>query len=116
MHERLNLPYGWVLVIFGVLVRLLLWPLNQKAMESGIRMQAVAPLIKETQDRFKNEPEKLQREMLRIYKEHQVNPFGGGPPLLPPHPRVFPLVFVFAETTGFRGGPVLLVPHPLRPR
>src|SRR2546421_5189668 len=43
------------LVIFGILVRALLWPLNQKAMESSIRMQAVAPLIKETQERHKND-------------------------------------------------------------
>src|SRR3989454_9129494 len=115
MHERLNLPYGWVLVIFGVLVRLLLWPLNQKAMESGIRMQAVAPLIKETQDRFKNEPEKLQREMLRIYKKHQVNPFGGGPPVLLPHPGPFALVFLVPHTIAVRGGAVLWLPPPLRP-
>jgi len=110
MHERLNLPYGWVLVIFGVLVRLLLWPLNQKAMESSIRMQAVAPLIKETQDRFKNEPEKLQREMLRIYKEHQVNPFGGCLPMLLPMPVLFALFFVFANTIEFRGVPFLWLP------
>src|SRR5207247_4625642 len=110
MHERLNLPYGWVLVIFGVLVRLLLWPLNQKAMESSIRMQAVAPLIKETQDRFKNEPEKLQREMLRIYKEHQVNPFGGCLPMLMPMPVLFAIFFVFANTIEFRGVPFLWLP------
>src|SRR3989454_2234584 len=115
MHERLTLPYGWVLVIFGVLVRLLLWPLNQKAMESGIRMQAVAPLIKETQDRFKKQPEKLQREKLRLYKEHQVNPLGGGLPLLPPLPGFVSLFFVFAHTIEFRGVPLLLVPPLSRP-
>jgi len=59
MHDRLNLAYGWVLILFGVVVRILLWPLNQKAMESGIRMQAVAPLIKEIQDRYKTDPERL---------------------------------------------------------
>src|SRR6266513_2925929 len=42
MHDQLRLAYGWVLIIFGILVRLLLWPLNQRAMESSIRMQAVA--------------------------------------------------------------------------
>src|SRR2546427_778190 len=85
-------------------------PLNQKAMESSIRMQAVAPLIKETQDRFKNEPEKLQREMLRIYKEHQVNPFGGCLPMLLPMPVLFALFFVFANTIEFRGVPFLWLP------
>ena len=115
MHERLNLNYGWVLILFGVIVRLLLWPLNQKAMESGIRMQAVAPLIKEIQDRYKNEPERLQREMLRIYKEHKVNPFGGCLPMLLPMPVLLALFFVFANTIAFRGVPFLWLPDLSRP-
>src|SRR5436853_5605999 len=49
MHDRLTLAYGWVLIIFGILVRLLLWPLNQRAMESSIRMQAVGPLFMQVQ-------------------------------------------------------------------
>ena len=110
LHERLNLAYGWVLVIFGVLVRLLLWPLNQKAMESGVRMQAVAPLIKETQERYKKEPERLQREMVKIYKEHKVNPFGGCLPMLLPWPVLLALFFVFANTIEFRGVPFLWLP------
>src|SRR2546426_3782949 len=44
MHGQLHLAYGWALVFFCLVVRLLLWPLNQKAMESGVRMQAVGPL------------------------------------------------------------------------
>jgi len=110
MHERLHLAYGWVLIFFWVLVRVLLWPLNQKAMESGIRMQAVAPLIKEIQDRYKNEPERLQKEMLRVYKEHKVNPFGGCLPMLLPMPVLLALFFVFANTIAFRGVPFLWLP------
>jgi YidC/Oxa1 family membrane protein insertase len=110
MHERLHLAYGWVLILFGVVVRVLLWPLNQKAMESGIRMQAVAPVIKEIQDRYKNEPERLQREMLRVYKEHKVNPFGGCLPMLLPMPVLLALFFVFANTIAFRGVPFLWLP------
>jgi YidC/Oxa1 family membrane protein insertase len=110
MHESLNLAYGWVLILFGVVVRLLLWPLNQKAMESGIRMQAVAPVIKEIQDRYKADPERLQREMLRVYKEHKVNPFGGCLPMLIPMPVLLALFFVFANTIEFRGVPFLWLP------
>jgi YidC/Oxa1 family membrane protein insertase len=115
MHERLNLAYGWALILFGIIVRVLLWPLNQKAMESGIRMQAVAPLLKETQDKYKNEPERLQREMLRIYKEHKVNPFGGCLPMLLPWPVLLALFFVFANTIVFRGVPFLWLPDLSRP-
>ena len=110
MHTKLSLAYGWVLILFGVMVRIALWPLNQKAMESGIRMQAVAPLIKETQDKYKNDPEKLQKEMLRIYREHKVNPFGGCLPMLLPMPVLFALFFVFGNTIEFRGVPFLWLP------
>jgi len=110
MHERLDLAYGWVLVIFGIMVRLLLWPLNQKAMESGLRMQAVQPLMKDIQDRYKNDPERLQKEMLRLYKEHKVNPFGGCLPMLLPLPILFALFFVFANTIELRGVPFLWLP------
>ena len=110
MHDRLSLAYAWVLVIFGIPVRALLWPLNQKAMESSIRMQAVAPLIKETQERYKNDPERLQREMMRLYKEHNVNPVGGCLPMLIPLPVLFALFFVFANTIEFRGVPFLWLP------
>jgi YidC/Oxa1 family membrane protein insertase len=110
MHERLSLAYGWVLIIFGVLIRVVLWPLNQRAMESSIRMQAVAPLLKSTQDKYKGDPERLQREMLKIYKEHHVNPFGGCLPMLLPMPVLFALFFVFANTIEFRGVPFLWLP------
>jgi len=115
MHSQLNLAYGWVLVIFGVMVRALLWPLNQRAMESSIRMQAAAPVIKQVQDRYKNEPERLQREMLRVYKEHNVNPLGGCLPMLLPMPVLFALFFVFANTIEFRGVPFLWIPDLARP-
>ena len=73
-------------------------------------MQAVAPLIKETQERHKNDPERLQREMLRLYKEHHVNPFGGCLPMLIPMPVLFALFFVFANTIEFRGVAFLWLP------
>src|SRR5437773_9394324 len=115
MHDRLRLAYGWVLVVFGILVRGLLWPLNQKAMESSLRMQAVAPLMKQIQDRHKNDPERLQREMMRLYKEHNVSPFGGCLPMLLPMPVLFALFFVFANTIALRGVPFLSLSDLSRP-
>jgi YidC/Oxa1 family membrane protein insertase len=110
MHERLGMAYGWVLVIFGVMIRLLLWPLNQKAMESSLRMQAVAPIMKDVQERYKSDPERLQREMMKLYKEYKVNPFGGCLPMLLPLPVLFALFFVFQNTIEFRGVPFLWLP------
>lgn len=110
MHEALRLPYGWVLIVFGVLVRLLLWPLQKRAMESQMRMQAVQPLMQDIQNRYKNDPQRLQQEMMRLYKEHKVNPFGGCLPMLLPMPVLLALFFVFSNTIEFRGVPFLWLP------
>jgi YidC/Oxa1 family membrane protein insertase len=109
-HENLGLGYGMVLVVFGVLIRLLLWPLNQKAMKSQVAMMAVQPILKDIQTRYKNDPQKLQSEMMRVYKEHSVNPLGGCLPLLLPMPILLALFFVFANTIELRGTPFLWLP------
>ncbi len=110
MHGALRLPYGWVLIAFGVLIRLLLWPLQRRAMESQMRMQAVQPLMQDIQNRYKNDPQRLQQEMMRLYKEHKVNPFGGCLPMLLPMPVLLALFFVFSNTIEFRGVPFLWLP------
>jgi YidC/Oxa1 family membrane protein insertase len=110
MHENLRLGYGLVLVIFGVLVRLALWPLNQKAMKSQVAMMSVQPILKDIQERYKDDPTRLQQEMLKIYKEHKVNPFGGCLPMMLPLPILLALFFVFASTIELRGVPFLWLP------
>jgi YidC/Oxa1 family membrane protein insertase len=115
MHERLGMAYGLGLIIFGVLVRLLLWPLNQKAMRSSIQMQAIQPYMKEIQERYKDDPPKLQGEMMRLYKEHGVNPFGGCWPMLLPMPILLALFFVFQNTIELRGTSFLWLPDLSRP-
>lgn len=109
-HERLDLAYGWVLVLFGIAVRVLLWPLNQKAMRSSMAMQALQPQIKALQERYKDDKARLQQEMMQLYREHKVNPFGGCLPMLLPMPVLFALFFVFRETIEFRGVPFLWIP------
>jgi YidC/Oxa1 family membrane protein insertase len=115
MHERLGMAYGLGLIVFGVLVRLLLWPLNQKAMRSSIQMQAIQPYMKEIQERHKDDPQKLQTEMMRLYKEHGVNPFGGCWPMLLPMPILLALFFVFQNTIELRGTSFLWLPDLSRP-
>ena len=87
-----------VLVVFGILVRVILWPLNQKAMRASMQMQAIQPLMKEIQERYKNDPQRLQQEMFKLYKEHNVNPFGGCWPMLLPMPVLFALFFVLQNS------------------
>jgi len=115
MHEHLHLAYGLVLVIFGILVRAILWPLNQKAMRANMQLQAVQPLMKEIQEKHKSDPQKVQQEMFKLYKEHGVNPLGGCWPMLLPMPVLFALFFVFQNTIELRGASFLWLPDLSRP-
>jgi YidC/Oxa1 family membrane protein insertase len=110
MHEKLGLAYGVALILFGILVRVLLWPLNQKAMRSNMALQAVQPLVKAAQERYKDDPKKQQEEMFRLYKEHHVNPMGGCWPMLLPMPVLLALFFVFQYSIELRGASFLWLP------
>ena len=111
LHDVLNVGYGWVLIIFGVMMRVLLWPLNQKAMRSQMRNMAVQPLMKEIQTKYKGQNEKLQKEMMKLYKEHGFNPLGGCLPMLLPFPVLITLFFVFRNTIQLRGESFLWLPN-----
>lgn len=110
IHRALNLGYGWVLILFGFLIRFVLWPLNAKAMRSQLKNMEMQPRIKEIQARFKNDPQRLQQEMLKLYKEEGFNPMGGCLPMLLPLPVLITLFFVFRSTIEFRGVPFLWLP------
>jgi len=110
MRATLNLSYGWVLVIFGVAVRLLLWPLNQKAMRTSMKMSRLQPELAELQKRYKSDPQRMQSEIMRVYRDHGMSPFSslsGCLPMLLPMPILFALFFVFQNTIEFRGVPFL---------
>lgn len=110
MRATLNLSYGWVLVIFGVAVRLLLWPLNQKAMRTSMKMSRLQPELAEIQKRYKADPQRMQSEIMRVYRDHGMSPFSslsGCLPMLLPMPILFALFFVFQNTIEFRGVPFL---------
>jgi YidC/Oxa1 family membrane protein insertase len=110
MRATLSLSYGWVLVIFGVAVRLLLWPLNQKAMRTSMKMSRLQPELAEIQKRYKSDPQRMQSEIMRVYRDHGMSPFSslsGCLPMLLPMPILFALFFVFQNTIEFRGVPFL---------
>lgn len=110
MHETLGLHYGLAIIAFGILIRLLLWPLNQKAMRSMTAMQAIQPEMQALQARYKEDPQRLQQEMLKLYKEHKVNPFGGCWPMLIPYPFLIAVFFVLQNTIELRGVSFLWMP------
>ncbi len=74
--------YGVAIILLTVLIRLILYPLMQKQMVSMREMQKIQPLMKAVQEKYKNDKERLNKELMALYKEHKVNPMGGCLPLL----------------------------------
>lgn len=113
MKAVLKVNYGWVLVLFGIGIRLILWPLNQKAMRTSIQMQRIQPELAEVQKRYKSEPEKQREALVKLYQEHGMSPLSpmlGCLPMLLPMPILFALYYVFQNTIEFRGVPFLWLP------
>jgi YidC/Oxa1 family membrane protein insertase len=87
-------------------------------MRSSMAMQAIQPELKAIQDKYKQDPKRLQEEMFKLYKVHGVNPLGGCWPMLLPMPVLLALFFVFQNTIELRGLaflwlPVLAQPDPI---
>lgn len=110
MHTRFDLAYGWVLILFGVLMRVVLFPLYQKSMRAQIGQMRLQPIVQEIREKHKDDPQKMQQEMMRVYREEGVNPLAGCLPMLVPMPILFTLFFVFQGTIEFRGVPFLWLP------
>jgi len=109
MHNRLNLSYGWVLIVLGILVRLALWPLNQSTMRSSLKMQELQPKLAAAQKKYKD-PVQQREAIMKVYKDAGVSPFAGLTGCLPallPMPILFALFFVFQNTIEFRGVPFM---------
>ena len=110
LHESLSLGYGWVLMVIGALMRVVLWPLNRKAMRSQVKTMAIQPLAQDIRTRYASDPQRVQQETIKLYKEHGVNPMAGCVPLLIPMPVFFALFFVFQNTIALRGVPFMWLP------
>jgi YidC/Oxa1 family membrane protein insertase len=108
-----HLNYGWVLVLFGVIIRLALWPLNQGAMRTSLKMQRLQPELQALQKRYSDDPRKQQEAIMKVYKDHGMSPLSplmGCLPMLLPMPVLFALYFVFQNTIEFRGVSFLWLP------
>ncbi len=106
MKRTTGLQYGFILVIFGVAVRLLMWPLNSRMMRSQMAMQRLAPKVQEAQNKHQGDAEKQRLAVMKVYEEAGVSPFaalGGCLPMLLPMPILIALFFVFQNTIEFRG-------------
>lgn len=100
--------YGLVIIVFSILIKLLLHPLTKKSYESMSKMQVIQPKMTELREKYKNDPQRLNAEMMKFYKEEGINPLGGCLPMLLQMPLLFALFIVFRSTIQLRGEPFIL--------
>ena len=101
----LGINYGVILILFAFLIRIITGPLTKKSFESTQKMQKIQPRLKKIQEKYKNDSQRLNKEMVSLYKETGVNPLGGCLPMLIQMPLLFSLFIVFRSTIEFRGAP-----------
>ena len=104
----LGLNYGVVLIVFALLIRVVTGPLTKKSHESSQNMQKIQPKIKKIQSKYKNDSQKMNKEIMKLYTESGVNPLGGCLPMLIQMPLLFSLFIVFRSTIEFRGASFML--------
>lgn len=95
--------YGLAIILLTLLVRLLLLPLSIKQTRSMREMQRIQPEIKKIQQKYKGNRQKMNEELMKLYQEHQVNPFGGCLPLLLQLPVLFGLFYVLRTPLRYMG-------------
>lgn len=94
--------YGLVIILLSALTKGLFWPLTQKSFKSMRGMQKLQPMMQELREKYKNEPQRLNKAMMELYREQGVNPVGGCLPLLLQMPVFISLFNVLSKTIELR--------------
>jgi len=100
--------YGWAIIIVTIAVRIPFIPILNKSQQSMKKLQKVQPLMNEIKEKYKKDPQRMQKEMMEIYKKHKVNPVGGCLPMLLQIPVFIALYNVLGKAIELRGAPFVL--------
>ncbi len=93
-HDTFNLGWGTSIIALTITIRALLLPLTLKQVKSMQEMQRIAPQMKELQAKYKDDRQRLNQEMMKLYQEHKVNPFASCLPLLAQLPVFISLFYL----------------------
>ena len=107
LHNMLG-NWGWSIVALVVLLKIAFYWFNQKSYTSMAKMRNLAPKLEIAKQRFKDDPQGLQQETMRVYREEKVNPLGGCLPILIQMPVFFALYSALSATVEMRGAPWIL--------
>lgn len=101
--------WGWSIVIMTICIKLLFWPLTAKAGRSQKRMASIQGPMAEMKEKYKDNPQKMQQETLKLFKEHRVNPVAGCLPMIIQMPIFLGLFYMLRTASELRHEPFLWV-------
>jgi YidC/Oxa1 family membrane protein insertase len=107
VHQLIG-NWGWSIIIVTALIKLLFYPLSQASGRSMAKMRAVGPRMKQIQETFKDDREKLGRAMMELYKKEKINPLAGCLPMVVQIPVFISFYRVLLESVEMRQTPFLL--------
>jgi len=94
--------YGFVIIVFSIIIKLVLHPLSKTSMKSMKKMQALQPMMTEIREKYKDDPQKMNQQVMNLYKDYGINPAAGCLPLLLQMPILFALYSVFRSSIELR--------------
>ncbi|HBT96329.1 MAG TPA: membrane protein insertase YidC, partial [Desulfobulbaceae bacterium] len=100
--------YGVAIIIVTILFKLILWPISQKGLKSMKNMQKLQPKMVKLKEKYKNDPTRLNQEVMNLYRTYKVNPMGGCLPILVQIPIFFALYKVLLQSIELRHAPFML--------
>lgn len=101
--------WGLCIIIISVIIYFAMYPLTLKGMMSMKKMQALQPRLAQLRDKYKDNPQKLNKEMMELYREHKINPIGGCLPLILQMPVFIGLYQVLWRSVSFKGAGFLWI-------
>jgi YidC/Oxa1 family membrane protein insertase len=115
LHNAVSLSYGWAIIVITIIIKLLFWPLTQASTRSMKRMQALQPQMKAIQEKYKEDPAKMNRKVMEFMRENKVSPLGGCLPMLLQMPVFIGFFYMIRSAIELRGASFLWVKDLSRP-
>lgn len=105
--------FGFVIIVFALILKIVLNPLTKKQMDSMKRLGQLSPKMTAIREKYKDDPVKMNEQIMKLYKEEKINPMGGCLPMLLQLPILYALFGVFNSTIELRQQPFILWIHDL---
>jgi len=107
LHDTLKLSYALAILAITLIIKLVFWPLTKASTRSMKRMAALQPEMNKIREKYKDDPQKMNRKMMEFMKEHKVSPLGGCLPMIIQIPVFFGFFFMIRSAIELRGASFL---------